>query len=149
MVWIVAYLSFLVYPTISQRPAKVLEGGFFPWCLRLVSSADPPRNCSARRARFRLGVDLLSRAKWVGIAAGLWALLIAVSTLFTKQHYIADVIAGIFLACVTYVVFLHRCPCEDIPELDRRVAPVLMVALIGTYGVVVVAFWMFYRLHVK
>ena len=56
----------------------------------------------------------------VGIAAALCASLIGASTLYTKQHYVLDVIAGILLACLAYVVFLRNYPREKIPELDRR-----------------------------
>ena len=151
-VWIVGYLFFLVYPTMIQRPANVLEGGFFPWSLRLVYSADPPRNCfpSLHVAHSFVSALTCYRVhRGVGIASGLWASLIGISTVFTKQHYIADVIAGIFLACMAYAVFLRGCPRETIPELDRRVAPVLMLALIGIYGLVVVGFWVFYMANVK
>jgi membrane-associated phospholipid phosphatase len=36
-----------------------------------------------------------------------WAVLIAISTLTTKQHYIADVVSGLGLAIVMYYIF-HR-----------------------------------------
>src|SRR5207253_906556 len=45
MVWIVAYVCFLVYPTAAPRPAKVIGEGFAVWGLRFLYSADPPYNC--------------------------------------------------------------------------------------------------------
>jgi len=83
----------------------------------------------------------------VGIAAALCASLIGVSTLYTKQHFIADVIAGIFLAYVAYVAFLHSYPREAIPELDRRLAPVLALWLIGILALTVVCFWVAYQMR--
>jgi len=83
----------------------------------------------------------------VGLAAVLWASLVALSTVFTKQHYVADVIAGIFLAGVAWVVFLRNCPRVAIPELDRRAAPLLMLGLIGIYGLVVAGLWVAYLLR--
>lgn len=77
----------------------------------------------------------------VGIAAGLWASLIALSTLFTKQHYVADVMAGIVLAGVAYAVFLRNCPREAVSELDRRAAPILLMGLVAFYARVVAGFW--------
>jgi hypothetical protein len=81
----------------------------------------------------------------VGLAAGLWAVLIALSTLFTKQHYVADVIAGMGLASVAYVVFLRNCPREPTPDLDRRAAPLLLLGLLGIYALVVAGLWVGYH----
>ena len=45
LVWIVGFICFLAYPTVLPRPANTEIGnGFFAWCLRIVYSADPPRN---------------------------------------------------------------------------------------------------------
>jgi membrane-associated phospholipid phosphatase len=82
----------------------------------------------------------------VGVAALVWASLIALSTLFTKQHFVADVIAGMFLAGVAYVVFQRSCPRVPTPELDRRAAPFLMLGLFGIYGLFVAGSWVAYRL---
>jgi membrane-associated phospholipid phosphatase len=153
MVWSVGYVCFLAYPTIAPRTDEVVGEGFFAWSLRLVYSADPPRNCFPSLHVAHAFVSALTCYRLhpgVGIAAGLWASLIAVSTLFTKQHYVADVIAGIFLACAAYVLFLRSCPREVVPELDRRVAPVLMLGLIGIHGLIVAGFWIvFVTAHVR
>jgi hypothetical protein len=47
---------------------------------------------------------------------------------------------------VAYVVFLRNSPREEIPELDRRLAPVLALGIIGLLGLVVVCFWVAYQL---
>ena len=82
----------------------------------------------------------------VGIAAALCASLIGVSTLYTKQHYVLDVMAGICLACVAYTVFLRNYPREEVPDLDRRLAPVLALGIFGTLGLGVACFWVAYQL---
>jgi len=71
-------------------------------------------------------------------------LVIAVSTLFTKQHYVADIIAGIALAGVADAVFLRRCPHEPMAELDRRGAPVLVAGLVAIYGLIIAGGWIAY-----
>ena len=154
MVWSVGYVCFLAYPTILPRPApKVIGEGFFAWCLGVVYSADPPRNNFPSLHVAHAFVSALTCYRVhpsVGVAAGLWASLIAVSTLFTKQHYVADVIAGLLLAWVAYVVFLRRCPRVALPEADRRGAPVLVLGLIGIHGITVAGFWVAYMiLHAK
>ena len=82
----------------------------------------------------------------VGIATALCASLIGVSTLYTKQHYVVDVIAGLFLASVAYVAFLRSYPREAVPELDRRLAPVLALGILGSLGLLVGCFWVVYQI---
>src|SRR5207249_120214 len=82
----------------------------------------------------------------VGIAALLWASLIGVSTLFTKQHYVVDVIAGLLLAYVAYGVFLRSYPREAVPEPDRRAAPVLALGFIAIHGLMVACVWVVYQM---
>ncbi|MCI0411264.1 phosphatase PAP2 family protein [bacterium] len=150
MVWIVAYVCFLLYPTVGPRPVKVIGGGFFAWGLRFLYSADPPYNCfpSLHVAHSFVSALTCYRVhRGVGIAAVLWASLIGISTLYTKQHYTVDVIAGIFLACVAYVIFLRGYPREAIPELDRRVAPVLALGFIIVHGLLVACFWVAYQMR--
>jgi membrane-associated phospholipid phosphatase len=147
MVWISAYVCFLVYPTIAPRPAKVIGDGFAMWGLRFLYSADPPYNCfpSIHVAHSFVSAMSCHRVhRRVGIAAGICASLVAVSTLYTKQHYVLDVVAGIALACGASAVFLRKRPGEDIPELDRRVAPVFALGVIGIVGLVFACFWVAY-----
>ncbi len=139
LVWITAYLCFLVYPTVAPRPASMMGGGFAAWGLRFLYSADPPTNCFPSLHVAHSFVSALACYpvhRRVGIVATGCALLVALSTLYAKQHYILDVVAGILLASVAYLVFLRGFPREEVPELDRRVAPVFAV---GTMGIVVTA----------
>lgn len=148
MVWIAAYACFLVYPTMAPRPAEVIGEGFGAWGLRFLYSADPPYNCfpSLHVAHSFVSALACYRVhRGVGIAAALCASLVGVSTLFTKQHYVLDVIAGMFLACVAYAVFLRNDPREEIPELDRSLAPVLALGILGILGFGVVCFWVVYQ----
>jgi membrane-associated phospholipid phosphatase len=149
MVWITAYVCFLLYPTQAPRPPKVIGEGFVVWGLRFLYSADPPYNCfpSLHVAHSFVSALTCYRVhRGVGITAGFCAFLIGVSTLFTKQHYIVDVIAGMLLAGAAYVVFLRSYPREAIPELDRRLAPVLALGVLGILGLIVVCFWVAYKM---
>lgn len=149
MVWIVGYACFLVYPTTLPRPAGEMGEGFFAWFLQGVYDGDPPRNCFPSlhvATPFVAALSCWRVHRGVGLAAGLWASLIAVSTLFTKQHYVADVIAGIALAGAAWALFLRGCPREATPEPDRRAAPLLLLGLIGIYGLVVAGLWVVYQM---
>ena len=150
-VWILAYVCFLVYPTVAPRPASVMGEGFAVWGLRFLYSADPPYNCFPSLHVAHAFVSALTCYRLhrnVGVAAVICAVLVAVSTLFTKQHYVADVIAGGVLAFLAYAVFLRTYPLEPIPEVDRRAAPLLALVVIGIVGLGFVAYWLAYKLGV-
>jgi membrane-associated phospholipid phosphatase len=147
-VWSVAYAFFLLYPTGAPRPETVSGEGFGVWGLKLLYSADPPYNCfpSLHVAHSFVSALACFRVhRRTGIAAALGACLVGISTLYTKQHYVADVIAGTALAGMAYAVFLRRFPREAIPERDRRLAPVLALGLIGFLGLAVAGCWVVYR----
>ena len=148
LIWITAYLFFfVVYPTAAPRPDKVIGEGFAVWGLRALYSSDPPYNCfpSLHVAHSFVSALACSRVHGrVGIIATMFAALVAVSTLLTKQHYVLDVVAGGFLAVVACGIFLLRYPSNRIPEIDRRVAPALALCVGAVVSVAVAASWLAY-----
>lgn len=150
-VWTAAYIGFLLYPTVAPRPDKVLGEGFAVWGLRFLYDADPPYNCfpSIHVAHSFVSALACYRVHRVlGFSAVLCASLVAVSTVFTKQHYVADLLAGILLALVAYVVFLRNHSRADVPDGDRRVAPALALCVGGIVSIGVACLWVAYRLRV-
>jgi membrane-associated phospholipid phosphatase len=148
-VWIAAYVCFLVYPTVAPRPPKVVGDGFAVWGLRFLYGADPPYNCfpSLHVAHsFVSALTCYRLHRQLGLAALSCASLVAVSTLFTKQHYIVDVIAGLLIAVVAYLVILRGYPRQNTSELDRRLAPVLALGVLGAAGFGLAGFWVVYAL---
>lgn len=148
-VWIAAYVFFVLYPTAAPRPPKVIGDGFAVWGLRLLYSSDPPYNCfpSLHVAHSFVSALACYRVhRGVGVAAVFCASLVGISTLFTKQHYVLDVIAGVLLAFVAYVVFLRNSRREKIPEIDRRVAPVLAFGIMAAMALGVAGYWVVYQL---
>jgi membrane-associated phospholipid phosphatase len=149
-VWITAYVCFLVYPTVAPRPPEVVGDGFATWGLRFLYDADPPYNCfpSLHVAHsFVSALTCYRLDRRLGLGALLCASVVAVSTLFTRQHYIADVVGGILLAVAAYVLILRGYPRRNVPELDRRLAPMLALVLLAVVGVGVVGVWIAYQLH--
>jgi membrane-associated phospholipid phosphatase len=149
-VWITAYICFLVYPTVAPRPPEVVGDGFAVWGLRFLYDADPPYNCfpSLHVAHsFVSALTCYRLDRRLGYGAQLCASLVAISTLFTKQHYVADVVGGIVLALVAYVLIVRRYPRRNVPELDRRIAPVLALAVLAVIGLGVVSFWLAYQFN--
>jgi membrane-associated phospholipid phosphatase len=148
-VMIVAYVGFVLYPTAAPRPEDVGGTGFAVWTLRLAYSLDPPYNCFPSLHVAYAFVSALTSYRvhrGVGAVAAGWAALIGVSTLYTKQHYVVDVIAGALAAYVAYVFFLRNHPREAVAELDRRRAPVRAMAAIGIFGFMIASFWVAYHL---
>lgn len=147
-VLIVAYVGFLVYPTVAPRPARVISEGFAAWCLQLNYSLDSRYNCFPSLHVAHSFVSALASYrvhKGVGITAVVWASLIGVSTLYTKQHYAVDVIAGILMAYFAYVAFLRSYPREVISACDRRLAPRRALGVLGIFGIVVACLWVTYK----
>jgi len=110
---ITAYIVFLLYPTVAPRPADVPGDGLMAWSLRTLYAIDPPYNCfpSLHVAyAFLAALSTFRVRRGLGIAALIWAVVIAVSTLFIKQHYAADVVAGTLLAVVAHVICLRGIP---------------------------------------
>jgi membrane-associated phospholipid phosphatase len=139
MIWMTAYMFFVIYPTEAPRPDEIAGEGFAVWGLRLLYDSDPPYNCfpSLHVAHsFVSALTIFRVHRRLGIASMVCAGIVALSTLFTKQHYVVDVVAGILLALAAYAIFLQRLPRETVPELDRAAAPVLaaVMAVIITAG---------------
>jgi membrane-associated phospholipid phosphatase len=144
----VSYVGFLLYPTLGPRPAEVVGDGFFVWSLRELYGFDPPYNCfpSLHVAYSFLAALTAYRVhRTLGLVSLFWAALIAVSTLYTKQHYIVDVLAGILLAYGAYAVFLRRFPRAAIQESDRLRAPMRALVIPAIFAVMVSCFWVAYE----
>lgn len=147
-VWITAYACFLIYPTIAPRPPTVTIDSFVTWGLGALYAADPPYNCfpSLHVAHSFVSALACSRVhRGVGWAAGCCAAVVGISTLYTKQHYVLDVIAGALLAYAAYTVLLRRHPVSDIPEVDRRLAPRLAIGTLALAVIVLAGYFVAYR----
>lgn len=97
---LLAAIVFLAWPTQLAR-VPLPQGGFTASAWRLLYLADVPGNCfpSLHVALAVLSATLLLRtgAIW-RLAAPLWVLAIALSTLTTRQHIALDVAGGAVLA---------------------------------------------------
>jgi membrane-associated phospholipid phosphatase len=150
LVMTAGYVGFLLYPTSAPRPADVGGDGFAAWAVRVAYAIDPPYNCfpSLHVAYSYVSAFACYRVhRGVGIAAAAWAALIGVSTLYTKQHYVVDVIAGALAAYVAYVLFLRAFPRDAVVAADRDRAPARALAAIGVCGVMIAGFWIAYRIQ--
>jgi membrane-associated phospholipid phosphatase len=150
-VWITAYACFLAYPTVAPRPASVVGSGFVVWGLRFLYAADPPFNCFpslhvAHSFVSALTCHLVNRG--LGAAAVACAALVGAATLFTKQHYVLDVLAGVLLAGAAWLVFLRGYPRDAVPPSERRAAPALAAGVVAVLALTAACYWIAYRLGV-
>lgn len=147
LVMIVAYAGFLLYPTAAPRPASLPVDGFASWVLTIAYAVDPPYGCfpSLHVAYAFVSAFACGRVhRGVGVVAMLWAGLIGVSTLFTKQHYVVDVVAGAIAAGGAYLWFLRGYPREAVTDGDRRLAPYRALGAAAFFAFIALAFWVTY-----
>lgn len=111
---IIVISTFIFYPTVYPRPL-IGEIGVSSLALYLIQIVDSPANCFPSG---HVTFGFLSAFCWgytqpkYRNAALIWALIVSVSTLTTKQHYVWDIIVGYGLARVIYkfseILFLKR-----------------------------------------
>jgi len=101
---VISYLVFLFYQTRVERPV-ILGSDVSSSILRTVYSLDKPFNAFPS---LHTSLSALLALLWGRVgsriqpAIAVWAVFIIASTLFTKQHYIADVFGGMAVALISY-----------------------------------------------
>jgi membrane-associated phospholipid phosphatase len=97
-----SFIAFFFYPTTIARP-PVETGGLTAQAFQLLYAIDAASNClpSLHAALAWLAALAVAeeRARFAAFAV-LWAALISISTMTTKQHYFIDVMAGLAVAWV-------------------------------------------------
>lgn len=148
-VMLVSYAGFLIYPTIAPRPESVRIDGFAAWALQVFYEIDQPYGCfpSLHVAYSFVAAFACYRVHHgVGIAAVVWSILIGLSTVYTKQHYAVDAIAGALISVCAYGLFLRARPRSPIDAVDRALAPRRALIVVAVYLCVIGLFWTAYRL---
>jgi membrane-associated phospholipid phosphatase len=99
---LIAYIIFLVFPVFDMMRHKDDMHQFAQFFLGLDNEHDTPYNCfPSLHVGFSMTAGLWTyyadRTK-VGLAVLIWGLLVSLSVLLVKEHYIADLIAGATIA---------------------------------------------------
>jgi membrane-associated phospholipid phosphatase len=100
---LLSFAIFLLYPTTIARPEQA-AGGLNGKAFQLLYAIDNSTNCfpSLHVSLACLGAAaVLSERRNLGLLLLLWALLISLSTLTTKQHYFIDALGGLAVAAVS------------------------------------------------
>jgi hypothetical protein len=100
----IGFSIFLLWPTYTVRPSVELYGltkiGY-----RVMYSVNPPTNCipSLHAALATIAAWSLSNIPWRK-PIFVWAFLVVLSTLTTKQHYIAHILFGELVAAIGWLL---------------------------------------------
>lgn len=120
-------IVYMILPNgLDLRPADPGRQNLAMTIMRLIWAADSPANvcpsihCQSSGA-MALAIShsrLAKKRPWLPVLAYAWAGLICVSTLFTKQHSVWDVVLGLALAAV-WVPLVYR-PKRTVGQLFSR-----------------------------
>jgi membrane-associated phospholipid phosphatase len=147
-VMVVSYAGFFLYPTIAPRNENVVVHDFASWSLKVFYDIDQPYGCfpSLHVAySFVAALSCYRMHRGVGLAACAWAAIIGVSTVYTKQHFVVDAIAGAFAGVIAYAIFLRGRPREAVREIDMQLAPRRALFAVAAYGFAIAMFWVAYQ----
>lgn len=119
---LLCYLVFLIVPVAYPRPALEVEG-FSSWALSLVYANDQPWNCFPST---HCAVALMAALVMFEMNPifGSWGLVVALtigaSTLFTKQHFLLDVVGGYSLTLLVYYAYFKGQLIEIMDKKQRE-----------------------------
>ena len=104
-----ACLVFIVIPTATARPAEAPDA---PGLYRLIVTLDPVTNSvpslHCAFAAYSVGVARIATPRRWRFGLWLWFTLICFSTLATRQHMLLDVVTGVALGGVAYLMVWRR-----------------------------------------
>lgn len=109
---IISYLFYLSFQTYVERPTVIL-GNIFGALVKWLYSIDMPYNAFPS---LHASVSFLALIAWTRMKSKIRFLMIAItiliiiSTLFVKQHYVIDIMGGIILAAGTYQLSVRLLP---------------------------------------
>ena len=112
---LIASLIHALVPSKIERRENLAEDNIPGWLLsQFQKTCKPYGNFPSMHVGLSVPVvaaNFLAGGMLMGSLSLVWAVLIALSTLFTKQHYILDVLAGVFsgvlIFSVTFWFFLN------------------------------------------
>lgn len=102
--------AFFLFPTTMIRPPLV-EQSLTNTVFHFMRQMDTPVNCFPSQhvsLCFVMAMTFLGYKKKIGVLFLIWAVLISLSTMTTKQHYIWDVVGGLTVALIIYTSVFRR-----------------------------------------
>ena len=107
---IVMCLFYIFFPSFYPRESFVEISTVSGWLIEMTRSIDAPHNTFpsghvtfAWLLLFFVNLSQYTRKySWIKILYFCWAVLVSISTLTLKQHFVVDVVSGIALAAISY-----------------------------------------------
>ena len=107
----ISVISSLIHATVPskiERIEQVTAGGLSGWMLGMFQkTCKPYGNFPSMHVGLSVPVvvaNFMVAGPVIGSLTLVWAVLIALSTLFTKQHYILDVLAGVLGGSIIFAL---------------------------------------------
>lgn len=113
---------FFLIPTTMIRP-PLIEQNLTNAVFHFMRLIDTPVNCFPSQhvsLCFVMAMTFISYKKKIGVLFLVWAVLISLSTMTTKQHYIWDVLGGLIVALIIYVVVFRRAKQPQMVLVNHR-----------------------------
>ena len=102
----ICFPIFIFYPVEYPRVVPIPDD-VFGHLLSFVHALDRPVNCFPSHhiaTSFTTFFAIARQDRRWGAEFGVAAVLVAISTVFVKQHYVVDIPGGILVACVTFML---------------------------------------------
>ena len=119
---LIGYTIFICYPTYMVRP-EVTATGWAAWLIQFTYYSDRAYNAFPSQHLWDTVIITLTWSRWKPRWRWpLWGvtIIVALSTLFTKQHWIMDVVGGTALAVLGY--YLGLAVAARLTPVPRRLA---------------------------
>lgn len=107
---IITFLFYFLYPTMIIRPSVPMDGISNQLTNLLYEMDNPALNCLPSMHCLICFLHILNISKCknmsitLKVTISLWSIVVILSTLLIKQHVIIDVIVGILLAIIIFIV---------------------------------------------
>jgi membrane-associated phospholipid phosphatase len=103
VVLLVSYAFYAFLQTYIDRPVITGEDVFSRMIRDIYASDQPYNDFPSLHASLStiFAIHWLRVDRRIGLPIAIWAALVVISTVFVKQHYVPDAVAGVLLAYVT------------------------------------------------
>jgi membrane-associated phospholipid phosphatase len=101
---LISYIIYVIAPTFITRP-EITGNDIFSKAVAILYSADRSNNAAPSGHTYQSFICAIYLWRWSPGLRWLWitvTILILASTLFTKQHYILDLVAGLAIGVLAY-----------------------------------------------
>ncbi len=107
--WFVSYFFYYFLQSVMIRPTLTGTDALTQMIRGVYASDNPYNDFPSLHTSLStiLAIHWWRLDKRIGIPVAIWVALIVASTVFVKQHYVADVVAGLLLAFGAAWVFLR------------------------------------------